>query len=240
MENRINIAERIRRLQERVEEAAFRVGKSPENIDIVAISKTLPPQMIIEAVNGGMKHIGENRVQEAEEKFLWLKENYPSIKFTRHLVGHLQSNKAGKAIQMFDLIHSVDSEKLGQVLSIKATQAGKMVNVLVQVNTSGEESQFGIEPEKALGLVEELAQMPGLKVQGLMTIGAFLPNPEDVRPCFVKLRNIRDAVTGRKIEGVKMKYLSMGMTNDFEIAIEEGANLIRIGTAIFGSRCDLL
>jgi pyridoxal phosphate enzyme (YggS family) len=183
-----------------------------------------------------VKHIGENKIQEAEGKFLWLKDNAPEMRFTRHMIGHLQTNKVRKALQYFDLIHSVDSLKLGMEISRIASDIGKTAEILIEVNTSGEKTKFGLESESVLPLVESLAEAPGVKITGLMTIGAFLPDPEDVRPCFVKLRELRDEIAAQNIAGVEMRRLSMGMTNDFETAIQEGATMVRIGTAIFGAR----
>jgi len=231
-----NIEDRVKDVFERAAEAALKAGRSPDEIEIVAVSKNHPPEAVREAVRAGIKHIGENRIQEAEPKFRWLEENHPELQFKRHMVGHLQTNKSGKAIRLFQLIHSVDSLRLGNAISKRAVESGRTVEILVEVKTSTETTKFGIEPENAIELVESLAGLSGVKVRGLMTVGAFLPDPEEVRPCFIALRKLSEEIASRHIPGVEMRFLSMGMTNDFEAAIEEGANMVRIGTAIFGAR----
>jgi len=227
----MNIRENIERVRERIETAAHRSGQKADDIILVAVTKEVDIPRIREALAYGVQHIGENRVQEAQRKFEAL-----GRVATWHMVGHLQTNKVKKALEIFDLIHSLDRFELAQEISKRAQAAGRTVDVLVQVNTSGEPSKFGVAPEGAPRLVEQMAALPCLRIQGLMTIGAFLPDPEAVRPCFTLLRKLRDEIALRDIAGVSMKYLSMGMTNDFEVAIEEGANLVRIGRAIFGER----
>ena len=231
-----NIDDRVKNVLERAAEAALKAGRSPDEIEIVAVSKTHPPEAVREAVRAGIKHIGENRIQEAEPKFRWLEDNHAELQFKRHMVGHLQTNKAGKAIRLFQLIHSVDSLRLGNAVSKRAVESGRTVEILVEVKTSTETTKFGIKPENTIELVKSLAGLPGVKVRGLMTVGAFLPDAEEVRPCFIALRKLSEEIACRHIPGVEMRFLSMGMTNDFEAAIEEGANMVRIGTAIFGAR----
>ena len=230
------VAENISQVFEKIAAATERSGRNINDIKVVAISKTYSAEHIIEAIENGILHIGENKIQEAEKKFGLLDISAAGLKFQRHFVGHLQTNKAAKAVELFDLIHSVDSFKLAEALSRKAESASKIQDILIQVNTSAEESKFGIEPEQTADLTAQAAELPGIRIKGLMTIGAFLPEAEMVRPFFVKLRKLSEEVTGLRIHGVEMKYLSMGMTNDFEAAVEEGANLVRIGTAIFGAR----
>jgi len=230
------IAENISQVFEKIAASAERSGRNISDIEVVAISKTYSAGNIVEAVENGVKHIGENKIQEAEKKFGSLDKSAAGLKFQRHFVGHLQTNKAAKAVELFDLIHSVDSFKLAEALSRKAESADKIQDVLIQVNTSAEQSKFGIEPEETVDLISLAAELPFIRIRGLMTIGAFLPEAEMVRPFFVKLRKLSGEITSLRIPGVEMKYLSMGMTNDFEAAIEEGANLVRIGTAIFGAR----
>ncbi|MDZ7260532.1 MAG: YggS family pyridoxal phosphate-dependent enzyme [candidate division KSB1 bacterium] len=227
----MSIPENIREIQRRIRQTCEKVGRSPEEIEIVAVSKTFSPEKIQEAVQCGIRHIGENRVQEAWAKFQQLGN------IARwHLVGHLQTNKVKKALQIFQTIQSVDTLYLGKEISKRVEDPGKPVEILVQVNTSGEKTKFGVSPERAIELVKELSLLSGIKVLGLMTIGAFLPDPEEVRPCFRILKELKEEILEQGIEGVEMKYLSMGMTDDFEVAIEEGANMIRIGRAIFGER----
>jgi len=227
----MSIANNIISVKQRIQHACEKVGRDPNEIILVAVSKTFSAEIIKTAVENGIEHIGENRVQEAEGKF----EQLGKIA-TWHLVGHLQTNKVKKALQIFDFIHSIDSFHLAQEISKRAQQAGQRIECLVEVNTSAEETKFGAAPEDTIDLSKKISQLPGIQLKGLMTIGAFLPDPEDVRPCFKLLKETRDELQRAGIENVEMKYLSMGMTNDFEVAIEEDANIIRVGRAIFGER----
>jgi len=228
----------IKALRQRIQQVCQRIGRNPEEITLVAVTKTVDVRRIQEAFDAGIRDLGENRVQELLEK----KDKLPKdIRW--HLVGHLQTNKVKYIIDFVHLIHSVDSFKLAEEIERRASCPDKSgdarartVDVLIEVNTSDEPSKFGVKPEKAIELVKRIAELPHIKIQGLMTIGAFLPNPEDVRPCFTLLRQLRDAVEREKVDGVSMRHLSMGMTNDFEVALEEGATILRIGTAIFGAR----
>ncbi|MDP6776768.1 MAG: YggS family pyridoxal phosphate-dependent enzyme [Candidatus Latescibacteria bacterium] len=225
------IADNLRRVEDRIAEAVERSGRSCDDVTLVAVSKTQPVETIEEALRAGLVVLGENRVQEAEGKVDALGQ------LARwHLVGHLQRNKVKKALEMFELIQSVDSLRLAREIGKRATSVGSQARVLVQVNTSSAESQFGLPLEEAAEFVSLVAEVEGVQVEGLMTIGAFLPDPEAVRPCFVRLRELRDRISDKRIQGVSMDTLSMGMTGDFEVAIEEGATLVRIGTAIFGAR----
>jgi pyridoxal phosphate enzyme (YggS family) len=225
------IEQNIKNIWSRIEKAAQQSGREGEKIQLVAVSKTVEPQRINQAIRCGIQIIGENRVQEAEGKFKEITE--PVIK---HLVGHLQTNKAKKAVELFDFIQSVDSERIANEISRRALDHGKAMDVLVEVNTSAEETKFGIEPEEAMTLIETIAGLEGIKIKGLMTIGLFSDNPEDTRPCFKRLKTFFEEVKAANIPGVEMKYLSMGMTSDFEVAIEEGSNMVRVGTGIFGAR----
>jgi hypothetical protein len=225
------LKERIDEAWERIEKSAQRVGKRKEDIQLVAVSKTVEAERIKEAIACGIQIIGENKVQEAEEKFKEIKE-----KVSWHLVGHLQTNKVKKALEIFDLIHSVDGFHLAQEIDKRAKNINKVQRVLIEVKTSGEETKFGVKPEQTLELVREISRLLNVKIEGLMTIGFFTPEIEKVRPCFAKLRSLFEQIKKEKIPNVEMKYLSMGMTSDFEVAIEEGSNMVRIGTAIFGER----
>lgn len=225
------IADRIKRVKERINQAATRAGVDPGTITLVAVSKTQPAASIEEALAAGIIHIGENRVQEALEKFERIGE-----RAVWHMVGHLQTNKVRHAVRIFQMIHSVDSLRLGEEIHRRCVALGKRMPVLIQVKTSGEASKSGVESGQALDLAERLASMSGLSVQGLMTMPAFTPDPNDARPAFRMLRDLRARIESARIPGVDMRYLSMGMTHDFEAAIEEGANMIRVGTAIFGAR----
>jgi pyridoxal phosphate enzyme (YggS family) len=226
-----SVEENIKDIWARIEKAAEKTGKSKEDIKLVAVTKTVETERIKEAINCGMQIIGENRVQEAESKFGRITE-----KVEKHLVGHLQTNKAKKAVELFDFIQSVDSQRIAQEISRRASQMGKVIEVLVEINTSGEETKLGIDPPQALSFIKSISDLEGIKIKGLMTIGLFSDNPEDTRPCFKKLKAIFDQMKKESIPNVEMTCLSMGMTSDFEVAILEGSNMVRIGTGIFGPR----
>jgi pyridoxal phosphate enzyme (YggS family) len=215
------IAERIPLIRERVARAAERAGRSPAEVTIVAVSKTFPTQAIEEAAAAGIAHIGENRVQEAAAKIPSLRH----LPVTWHMLGHLQTNKARTALDLFDIIQSVDSLRLAEALSRRAERD---VPVLLEVNVAGEASKFGLSPQQVAETAEAIARLPHLDVRGLMTIAPWVSDPEEVRPVFRELRRLRDALG--------LPELSMGMTDDFEVAIEEGATIVRIGRAIFGER----
>jgi pyridoxal phosphate enzyme (YggS family) len=227
----VSIRSNILQVFERIEDAAARSLRDARDVKLVAVTKTVEPPRIVEAIESGVTAIGENRVQEAERKF---REGLPPVE--KHLVGHLQTNKVRKALELFDMIQSVDGPRLAREISTRSEAAGATMDVLVEVNTSGEETKYGLEPGEVAAAVREMADLPGLRIVGLMTIGAFLDDPEEVRPCFRTLRGIRDAIEEEVIPGVSMDHLSMGMTNDYEVAIEEGATIVRIGRAIFGER----
>jgi pyridoxal phosphate enzyme (YggS family) len=226
-----SVEEKIKDIWSRIEKAGEKIGKNKDDINLVAVTKTVEVERIKEAIKCGIKIIGENRLQEAESKFDQITE-----KVEKHLVGHLQTNKAKKAVELFDFIQSVDSQRIAQEISKRASQMGKVMNVLVEVNTSGEKSKFGIDPGQVLSFVKSISNLEGIKIKGLMTIGLFSDNPEDTRPCFKKLKSIFEKIKSENVPHAEMKYLSMGMTNDFEMAIREGSNMVRIGTGIFGSR----
>jgi pyridoxal phosphate enzyme (YggS family) len=217
----ITIAERLALVHQRVARAAERAGRSPAEVTVVAASKSFPAQAIEEAAAAGIAHIGENRVQEAAAKIPSLRH----LPVTWHLVGHLQTNKAKTALELFDIIQSVDSLHLAEALSRRAQRP---VPVLLEVNVAGEASKFGFSPQETLQAAESVARLPHLNVIGLMTIAPLVSDPEEVRPVFRELRRLRDTLG--------LPQLSMGMTDDFEVAIEEGATIVRIGRAIFGER----
>jgi len=226
----MSIADNVQAVQARIEAACDRAFRDPADVRLVAVTKTVDAARIIEAIRAGIECIGENRIQEAAGKF----DGLPPVE--RHLVGHLQTNKVKRALELFDVIQSIDSARLAREVSIRSAADGRRTPVLVEVNTSGEESKYGLSPDETVAAIEEMADEGGIEVVGLMTVGAFLPDPEDVRPCFQRLRAIRDEIEDRVIPGVHMEHLSMGMTNDFEVAIEEGATIVRVGRAIFGER----
>ena len=227
----MSIQENVQFVRNKIAEACRRSGRESEEIELVAITKTVSVEQINKAIDAGIRVVGENRVQEAWRKF---QEVGKGVHW--HIVGHLQTNKVKRVLQFADMIHSVDSVYLAREIQTQAEKLDRTIEILIQVNTSREESKFGLELEATIDAIEEVSALPNLKIKGLMTIGAFLPNPEDVRPCFKLLRDLKDRVNERKIAAVQMEALSMGMTNDYEVAIEEGSTMVRVGTAIFGKR----
>lgn len=223
---------RIQDVNRRVEKAAQESGRSPHSIRLVAVSKTIPAKRVKEALEAGIKLFGENYVQEARAKFNELYAYHPSW----HFIGHLQSNKAKYAVRLFDLIHSVDSLKLSMELNKQAKKIDKIQDVLIQVNMSGETSKSGIDPKDAVRLIKEISPLENLSIKGLMTMPPFFNDPDTVRPYFSALRDLRDQLKNESPPNVSLDELSMGMTGDFEVAIAEGATLVRVGTAIFGKR----
>ena len=228
----MSVRDNLQRVRERIAAAASRAGRDPSEITVVAVSKTKPASMIREAVSAGVSILGENRIQEAEQKIAQL----PELPARWHLVGHLQTNKAKKAVRLFDLVHSVDSPRLVEALNRAADDDGKRQPILLQINIAGEQQKFGTSPEEFEALLDAALNAPFLEVKGLMVMPPYCENPEDSRPHFRALRETAEryadklSATGQRIE------LSMGMTGDFEVAIEEGATMVRIGTAIFGER----
>lgn len=231
------IKDRLRLIKERIARAAARAGRSAEEIELVAATKTVEATRIREALAAGVRHIGENRVQEALAKHEEL-SSYPlAVDVPRwHMIGHLQSNKAGKALQIFDLIHSVDSLSLSKEIDRRVGLLGKRMEVLVEVNLSGEKSKFGLEADKVNEFLVAASKLKNIRIQGLMTMAPFANDPEQSRPYFRKLKHLSEKIESCQLNNVKMKYLSMGMSQDFEVAIEEGANMIRLGSVIFGPR----
>lgn len=229
----MTIRENIARVEGRIAAAARRAGRSPADVLLVAVTKRFPADRINEAIEAGVKAIGENRVQEAEAKWPDL---LPGPE--RHLVGRLQRNKAGKAAELFDRVQSIDGEKLAHALSRRAEGAGRRIPVLVEVNVSGEETKGGVDPAGARPLIEAIADLPGIVVDGLMTIGPLTEDPERIRRAFRSLRELFEGLREDPVPGAAMVHLSMGMTGDYEIAVEEGATMVRLGTALFGPRPD--
>jgi pyridoxal phosphate enzyme (YggS family) len=225
------IRERVSAVSERIAQAAERAGRDPAEITLVAVSKTQPPEAVREAYEAGVRVFGENRVQEAEEKKAAL-SSLPDAQW--HLVGHLQANKARKALDLFDLIHSLDGVELGQRLDRLATEGRQPYPVLVEVEMGGEATKHGIDPSAVLGVLGRLKELPHLSIQGLMCIPPPDPDTEKARGFFRRLRALRDEAVSLGVLGGAQ--LSMGMSDDFEVAIEEGATLVRVGTAIFGER----
>jgi pyridoxal phosphate enzyme (YggS family) len=214
----------------RITEAALGCGRDPGSVQLVTVAKTQPPDLVRAAIEAGAVIVGENYIQEARVKF----ETLVQLPVRWHFIGHLQSNKAKYAIRMFELIHSVDSAKLAGELDKQARNAGKIQNILVQVNISNEPTKSGVQQERTLDMIRTIAGFQNICIQGLMTMPPFFNAPERARPYFSALRRLRDQVEKRL--NIPLKDLSMGMTGDFEVAIQEGATLVRIGTAIFGER----
>ncbi|HZT71860.1 MAG TPA: YggS family pyridoxal phosphate-dependent enzyme [Terriglobia bacterium] len=228
----MSIAENIARVRERVHRACERAGRPPESVRLVAVTKTVPPEAIRLAYAAGVRDFGENRVQEAAAK----RPQLHDLDAVWHLIGHLQSNKAKHACQLFSWVHSVDSVHIAQRMDHFAAALGKKMPVLIEVHLGGEASKFGVEEAGLMALAEQVGAMPSLELRGLMTVPPFFENAEDVRPFFRRLRELASRLESLKLPGVSMRELSMGMSHDFEIAIEEGATMVRIGTAIFGER----
>jgi PLP dependent protein len=232
MNNDQLLTTRLEAVRERINRAASARGRKPSSIRLVAVSKTKPASLVKEAIDAGVTDLGENYIQEARDKIARLSE----LPVRWHFIGHLQSNKAKYAVRLFELIHSVDSVKLAMELDRQARKIDKVQPVLIQVNVAGESSKSGTSTQEAVQLVKEIAKLENLSMRGLMALPPFFNAPDRVRPYFVALRELRDRIRAEGIERVGMDELSMGMTGDFEVAIEEGATLVRIGTAIFGER----
>jgi pyridoxal phosphate enzyme (YggS family) len=225
------IADNLKTVNDRIASAAKRAGRDPSSIKLVVVTKTVDVAKILEAVAAGAMILGENRVQEAKEKIDTLG---PIASW--HLIGHLQTNKAKYAVKLFYLIHSVDNLELARELDKQASKIGKVQSILAEVNIAGEASKAGMAVREAPALVREIAKLKHVAIQGLMTMPPFSENPEDSRPYFCVLRDLSESIAQENIPDVSMKELSMGMSGDFEVAIEEGATMVRVGTAIFGER----
>ena len=224
--------QRLEQVKERIRQAAESCNRDADSVRLVAVSKTIAADIVKEAIEAGVTILGENYVQEAREKFKALVQYSVSW----HFIGHLQSNKAKYAVRLFDLIHSVDSLKLAREIDKQAAKLDKIQEILVQVNISAEETKSGIATKDAPGLIAEIGQLKNLAVKGLMTMPPYFYQPEKVQPFFAALRKLRDQIKEQSLPNVSLDELSMGMTGDFEVAIKEGATLVRIGTAIFGER----
>jgi pyridoxal phosphate enzyme (YggS family) len=237
MTNLSHIAENIQRLQAEIHATAVACGRDPQNIRLIAVTKTYPAEAVLAAADSGISDVGENRVQEAVPKIEEVSEAGERAGLRWHLIGHLQSNKARQAVQHFDMIHSVDSERLAREINRHAAAAGKLMQILIQVNVSGEDTKSGLSPDEAEAAVSRIVEeCPSVRVNGFMTM-APLDAPEKARPVFKGLRELRDDLSKRiSHERFTPTELSMGMSNDYLVAIEEGATLLRIGSSIFGKR----
>lgn len=234
----MSVAENYARVLEQIENAAHRAGRGANQIALVAVSKTFPAENIIEAIRAGARDIGENRVEEASEKLPGVTAKLGQAQVRWHLIGHLQRRKARDAVRLFDMVQSVDTLRLAETMSRHATEQGKIVPVLLQINIGNDPNKFGFSPEPRADLLrefEKIVTLVGLRVQGLMTIGPLVAQAEEARPFFRELRDLRDELAQR-FPGAAWHELSMGMTDDYAVAIEEGATIVRIGRAIFGQR----
>lgn len=227
------IAENLARVRARIAEAAKASGRTPESVKLVAISKTFPAEAISSAIAAGQTCFGENRVQEAEPKIHKLSGAH---KLDWHLVGHLQSNKAKKACELFNVIHSVDSARLATRLSEACLETDGRVSILLQVDLGHEKTKFGAGEAEVAAIVDEISGLAGIRLDGLMTLPPFFENAEEVRPYFARLRELLETLESRRPGCLGQRHLSMGMSHDFEIAIQEGATMVRIGSSIFGER----
>ncbi len=227
----VDVAANVRAVEARIARAARNRGRSPDEVLLVAVSKAIDAERIRQAIAAGVPALGENRVQEAKGKISLLGRQVPW-----HLVGTLQTNKAKDAVLLFDLIHSLDRVELGRELDRRARSVSKVIDALVQVNLAGEATKGGFPPDDLKNALEALAPLTGIRVRGLMTIPPLAEDPEASRPWFRQLRELATFVNGWGLDRAEMTHLSMGMSGDFEVAVEEGATMVRIGTAIFGPR----
>ncbi|UCD59013.1 MAG: YggS family pyridoxal phosphate-dependent enzyme [Candidatus Hydrogenedentota bacterium] len=226
----MSIRSNLKRLQERIGGAAERAGRNPADIGLVVVTKTVGIDRIREAIDCGVRIIGENRVQEAAAKQSGIGR---SVEW--HMVGHLQSRKAKQAVELFDMIQSVESISTARALQKRCFEIGRSMPILVEVNTSNEAQKYGVYPDEAESLIREIARMQNLVIKGLMTMAALVPDPEQARPSFRRLRELAERLRAENIERASFDVLSMGMSNDFEVAVEEGSTILRIGTAVFAS-----
>jgi PLP dependent protein len=231
----MSIAANLSAIHQRIARAAARAGRNPETVALMAVTKTQPASRIVDAYEGGQRLFGENRVQEFEGKAGALTQ-LDGVDF--HMIGHLQSNKAAKAVEIFHAVDSLDSAKLGDRLNAAAAKLHKTVGVLIEINIAGEQAKSGIAPDspELQQILLAAPRWPYLRLQGLMTVPPFTEDPEGARPYFRKLRELRDSLAARSLPAISLEILSMGMSHDFEVAIEEGSTCVRVGTAIFGQR----
>lgn len=226
----MDISDRINEVERRICDAAKRAGRDEKDIILVAVSKTKPIEDLVSAYNAGMRIFGENKVQELTEKY----PDLPDVSW--HLIGHLQKNKVKYIIDKVNLIHSLDSIELAEEINKRAKNGGKIVNVLIQINIGKEETKSGINEEELEDFSEKISKYDGIKILGVMAIPPASKNPEDSRKYFKRMKELFEKLKNKKYDNFDIRYLSMGMTNDFEVAIEEGANIVRVGTGIFGER----
>ena len=225
------VIENLKKVEDKITAACLRAGRARENVTLIAVSKTKPESMVEEAYSVGQRDFGENKVQEICRKIEVLPQD---IRW--HMIGHLQRNKVRQVVGKACMIHSVDSLRLAEAISQEAVKQDRIVPVLIEVNVAQEESKFGVTAEETIALIEAAAKLPHISIRGLMTIAPFVEDPEENRPIFRKLKQLSVDIAAKNINNVTMSVLSMGMTNDYEVAIEEGATMVRVGTGIFGER----
>lgn len=225
------LQDNLNEVKKRITEAAARAGRNPDEITLIAVSKTKPAEMVKEIYDAGIREFGENKVQEITTKSAILPND-----INWHMIGHLQRNKVKQVIDKVSLIHSVDSMRLAEMISSEAVKKNITVSILLEVNIANEETKFGFKKDEVIQLFPEIAALPNIFVRGLMTSAPIVDNPEDNRQYFRELHQLCVDLKAKNIDNTSMDYLSMGMTNDFEVAVEEGATHVRVGTAIFGER----
>lgn len=225
------LAENLKEVEQKIQEACDKANRKREEVTLIAVSKTKPVSMLQEVYDLGIRNFGENKVQELSEKYGQMPED-----MVWHMIGHLQRNKVKNIVDKAALIHSVDSMRLAETIEAEAAKKDIIVNILLEVNVAEEDSKFGLKVDEVLPLVEEIAKLPHLRIKGLMTIAPFVEDAEENRPVFARLRKLSVDIANKNIDNVSVEVLSMGMTNDYQVAIEEGATMVRVGTGIFGSR----
>ena len=225
------LKEQLQEVEEKIQAACDRAGRQRSEVTLIAVSKTKPIAVLQEAYDIGVRVFGENKVQELTEKYEALPDD-----IHWHMIGHLQTNKVKYIVDKAELIHSVDSVKLAQVIEKEAEKKNCIASILIEVNVAGEESKFGLKVDEVIPFIEKIASFKHIRVCGLMTIAPFVENPEDNRPIFKNLHKLSVDIKNKNIDNVNVSILSMGMTNDYEVAIEEGATMVRVGTGIFGAR----
>lgn len=225
------VAENLAQVQKNINESCNKINRDPNEVTLIAVSKTKPVEMLKEAYDAGARVFGENKVQEIVDKY----DQMPSdVKW--HMIGHLQRNKVKYIVDKVDMIHSVDSYRLAQTIETEAAKKNVTVSVLLEVNVAEEESKFGLKMDEVLPLVQQISELPHVQVKGLMTIAPFVSNPEDNREIFRKLKKLSVDIEAKNINNTTMSVLSMGMTGDYMVAVQEGATMVRVGTGIFGER----
>ncbi|HJA65899.1 YggS family pyridoxal phosphate enzyme [Lachnoclostridium sp. An169] len=225
------LKDQLEDVEQKIQAACDRAGRNRDDVTLIAVSKTKPVEVLKEAYDLGIRVFGENKVQELTEKYEALPRD-----IHWHMIGHLQTNKVKYIIDKVDLIHSVDSLKLAETIEKEAAKHGKVMDILVEVNVAEEESKFGLKTEEVIPFIEKISEFPHIRVKGLMTIAPFVENPEKNRTVFADLHKLSVDINDKNIDNVTVSILSMGMTNDYEVAIEEGATMVRVGTGIFGAR----